>query len=143
MTNIYAKGGPFTDGLERELELYREIERITLEERAVLQESDPAARLLPLLERKNSILGEIAEIENRITAFKSGWKDHSGISADEKTHIAGLVREIGDVLRALISGEISAEEKLNERYPDHKPETRSATSHRGLGGLAMAAYGRK
>ena len=138
MTDIYGRNGLFTAGLERELGLYREIEAIAGQERAVLQEPDPASRLLPLLERKNALLGEIAEIENLIVAFKPGWRDNSALEESDRARLAGLVREIGAVLQSLISGEISAEEKLNEKYPDRSGQ--APASHRGLGAVAMAAY---
>ena len=137
MTDIYGRNGLFTVGLARELELYREIEAIAGQERAVLQEPDPASRLLPLLERKNALLGEIAEIENLIAVFKPGWRDNPALDESDRARIAGLVREIGAVLQSLISGEISAEEKLNEKYPDR---SQAPASHRGLGAVAMAAY---
>lgn len=128
----------FIASLRSELALYKQIADFSKQEQQILQEADPAKKLLPLLGKKTRLLDEIAQIEAIITPMKNTWKNNNSISSVDKEVITELLEEIGTVLQGLISNELSSEKIMNGKYASTTPVVNNL--NKGAGALAQAAY---
>ena len=124
------------DLLQQELRHYEEIHALGAEEQSVLRLQDPAKQLLPLLERKKTLLDGIARLEAEIAPLKGAWKVSVEREPEKTERIKTLLGGIAQMLRELIDREMQSERALGNRYPGRKDGPGAA----GVAGIAVAAY---
>lgn len=124
-------------GLTAEVALYQSILAVSTEELALVRKAE-LEQATQVLARKQSLLEDVAAIENEIKPLKNEWPlIKAGLTAEQKPKFGDALKQLSELLERLIALERETEEILSGQIAQVKksPVTMAAESR------AKKAYG--
>lgn len=128
-----------TNALQRELELFEEMERLSREQLEILSSENPdAEQIARLIAQKQGIVKQLDELDEESGEAKSEWERAAQqVPEEQRESVRKAAGRISEVLQVLMELEKEIETRLKDHATEINRELTSILRARG----ALKAYG--
>lgn len=103
------------DLLTRQHDLYRQLRELAAQQSGTIAAEDPSA-LLDILSRRQSLIDELAEINQRLEPVRADWKRiESMLTTSQRQRAGRLVEQVGELLAEILASDEADSKMLSAR----------------------------